>query len=592
MLPELTFDKVKKMTLPQLRALCKELGIENVQGLKKDALIAKVLMNQPVSENTEETKNNKKRKTKSDINTENESQGNNESESKPNETANINEVTDDIENEENFFSNDVCIDYESGSVIEEQNKNQDVDPPIPEENIEKEEEQIEDYEDEAIDSLAETLEEEFDDKSEPSPENVVLTVEENSPTSTQKTQENNSNRSFRPSQNKPKVTEEIDLTDAEIRSGILEINPDGFGFLRANNFRNSDKDTYVANQKIKKYGLRAGDLIRAYCKPIAELKPPALIEPITVNGVPIKSIANRPLFENFVPIYPNEKLRLEVPNKRNDLAVRAIDLIAPIGKGQRALVVSPPKAGKTTLLKMIANSISANNPECKLLVLLIDERPEEVTDMQRNIDGEVIYSTFDEESDNHIKVAELVLARAKRLVEMGQDVVILLDSLTRMARANNVIVPASGKTLSGGVDPVALYFPKRFFGAARNIENGASLTVIATALVDTGSRMDDIVYEEFKGTGNMEIHLDRRLSEKRIFPAIDLLKSGTRREELLLTQKELEGVYNMRRLLSAGDTQEAAESIISLMVRTQTNDELIKCMADYLAKLKKDGFRI
>lgn len=273
------------------------------------------------------------------------------------------------------------------------------------------------------------------------------------------------------------------------------------------------------------------------------------------------------------------------------MATRAIDLIAPIGKGQRAMVVSPPKAGKTTLLKMIANSISTNHPECKLMVLLIDERPEEVTDMQRSISGEVIFSTFDEESDNHIRVAKLVLERAKRMVEDGMDVVILLDSLTRMARANNVIVPSSGKTLSGGVDPVALYFPKRFFGAARNIENGGSLTIIATALVDTGSRMDDIVYEEFKGTGNMEVHLDRRLSEKRIFPAIDLYKSGTRREELLLTQQELEGAYSMRKLLSAGDPQEAAESIINMMMRTGTNAELIVCLKDQIAKLKKDGYR-
>lgn len=407
--------------------------------------------------------------------------------------------------------------------------------------------------------------------------------------------ESNRNDYYRPyGQRQPYYrpkTDESDLTGAEIRSGILEINPDGFGFLRAKNFRNSEKDTYVSSQKIRKYGLRAGDLIEGYCKQITELRPPALIEPISINGVSLQKSLTRPLFENFVPIYPDEKLRLELKGKRSDLAVRAIDLIAPIGKGQRAMIVSPPKAGKTTLLKMIANSISANNPECKLLVLLIDERPEEVTDMQRSINGEVIYSTFDEESDNHIKVAELVLARAKRLVEGGQDVVILLDSLTRMARANNVIVPSSGKTLSGGVDPVALYFPKRFFGAARNIENGASLTIIATALVDTGSRMDDIVYEEFKGTGNMEIHLDRKLSEKRIFPAIDLLKSGTRKEELLLTQKELEGEYNMRRLLSSGDSQEAAENIITMLMRTASNDDFINLIADKMAKDKKSGWR-
>lgn len=384
---------------------------------------------------------------------------------------------------------------------------------------------------------------------------------------------------------------EIDLNTCEIRSGILEICQDGFGFLRAESYRNSNKDTFVSSFSIRKFGLREGDFVEAYAKSSDNGKPPALVLVIKINEHPYVEGYKRPFFEDFVPIYPDKILRLEVKTKRGDLAARAIDLIAPIGKGQRAMVVSPPKAGKTTLLKMIANSISTNHPECKLMVLLIDERPEEVTDMQRSISGEVIFSTFDEESDNHIRVAKLVLERAKRMVEDGMDVVILLDSLTRMARANNVIVPSSGKTLSGGVDPVALYFPKRFFGAARNIENGGSLTIIATALVDTGSRMDDIVYEEFKGTGNMEVHLDRRLSEKRIFPAIDLYKSGTRREELLLTQQELEGAYSMRKLLSAGDPQEAAESIINMMIRTGTNAELIVCLKDQIAKLKKDGYR-
>ncbi len=382
------------------------------------------------------------------------------------------------------------------------------------------------------------------------------------------------------------------LLGCEIRSGILEILPDGYGFLRASNFRNSSKDSYVPTQKIKRSGLRPGDYVTAYCRATAEGKPPAVEAIIEVNNKNVDYAISRPKFDDLTPIFPNERLRLEIPGRRNELAARAIDLIAPIGKGQRAMVVSPPKAGKTTLLKMIANSISENSPEVKLMVLLIDERPEEVTDMQRSIKGEVIYSTFDEESDNHIKVAELVLNRAKRMVEDGQDVVILLDSLTRMARANNVIVPSSGKTLSGGVDPVSLYFPKRFFGAARNIENGGSLTIIATALVDTGSRMDDVVYEEFKGTGNMEIHLDRRLSEKRIFPAIDLNRSGTRREELLLTQKELEGAYLIRKLLSTGDNQEAAEGIITLMQKTATNEELVKQLNLQVMAMQKDGYRI
>ncbi|NCA66550.1 MAG: transcription termination factor Rho [Clostridia bacterium] len=391
---------------------------------------------------------------------------------------------------------------------------------------------------------------------------------------------------------KPFGEEDVSLEGCEERSGILEILPDGYGFLRADNFRNSPKDSYVSAIKIRKLGLRAGDYIKGYCKISSEGKPPAIVSITTVNGKDLSNVYNRKNFDTLIPIFPNNRLRLEIPGIRNELAVRAIDLISPIGKGQRAMVVSPPKAGKTTLLKMIANSISVNYPEVRLMVLLIDERPEEVTDMQRSIKGEVIYSTFDEESDNHIKVAELVLARAKRLVEEGEDVVILLDSLTRMARANNVIVPSSGKTLSGGVDPVSLYFPKRFFGAARNIEYGGSLTIIATALIDTGSRMDDIVYEEFKGTGNMEIHLDRKLSEKRIFPAIDLLRSGTRKEELLLSQKELEGAYAMRRLLSAGDTQETAETIINVMTKTLTNDDFIAQINMQLMGLRKQGFRL
>lgn len=396
------------------------------------------------------------------------------------------------------------------------------------------------------------------------------------------------NTTYTPGDNAAESTD-----DCEIRSGILEVLPDGYGFLRANNFRNSPRDAYVSAARIRRYNLRAGDLIRCYARSVSEGKPPALVSIISVNGhTNWQPEVKRPAFEQFTPVYPDERFRLEITGKRTELAMRCIDLLAPIGKGQRAMIVSPPKAGKTTLLKMIANSITTNHPTVKLMVLLIDERPEEVTDMQRSIHGDVIYSTFDEECDNHIKVAELALARAKRMVEEGMDVVILLDSLTRMARANNVVVPASGKTLSGGVDPVALYFPKRFFGAARNIENGGSLTVIATALVDTGSRMDDIVYEEFKGTGNMEVHLDRRLSEKRIFPAIDLAKSGTRKEELLLTQKELEGEYNLRRLLASGDNQQAAEAILNMMSKTATNKDFLASLDLYVAKLRKDGFSI
>lgn len=386
---------------------------------------------------------------------------------------------------------------------------------------------------------------------------------------------------------------ETNMADCDLREGLLEVLPDGYGFIRVEGFRNTPRDAYVASMRIRRYNLRMGDYVKAYVRPTYDGKPAAVVNIVSVNGhEDWQPDTRRPTFENFTPVYPNERFRLEVANKRTELATRCIDLLAPIGKGQRAMIVSPPKAGKTTLLKMIANSLTVNHPEARLLVLLIDERPEEVTDMQRSIKGDVYYSTFDEECDNHIKVAEMVLARAKRLVEEGEDVVILLDSLTRMARANNVVVPSSGKTLSGGVDPVALYFPKRFFGAARNIENGGSLTIIATALVDTGSRMDDIVYEEFKGTGNMEVHLDRRLSEKRIFPAIDLARSGTRKEELLLTQKELEGEYNIRRLLAAGDTQEAAEAIIGDMSKTANNAEFLRNIELRIIKLRKDGFHI
>ena len=302
-------------------------------------------------------------------------------------------------------------------------------------------------------------------------------------------------------------------------------------------------------------------------------------------------IRRRP-FEELTPIHPDERLTLENPKYAKDLAIRLIDLIAPIGKGQRGLIVSPPKAGKTILLKKIANSITTNYPDVELIVLLIDERPEEVTDMQRSIRGEVVYSTFDEKPENHARVSEMVIERAKRLVEHGKDVVVLLDSITRLARAYNLVIPPTGRTLSGGLDPGAFYKPKRFFGSARNIEFGGSLTIIATALVETGSRMDEIIYEEFKGTGNMEIHLDRKLSEKRIFPAVDINKSGTRREELLLSQKELEGIWSMRRVMSSGGTAEVTEQVISMLMRTNNNDEFLNNLKSLIGMWEKDGYSI
>ena len=376
----------------------------------------------------------------------------------------------------------------------------------------------------------------------------------------------------------------------EEREGILEIHPDGYGFIRVRNCEHSEKDVYVSAIKIRKAGLRQGDMIKGIVKVAYDNKPAALLIINTVNGVPAEELIKRPRFDDLVPIYPDERLKLENARSKNDFAIREIDLIAPIGKGQRGMIVSPPKAGKTTLLKKIANSISENYPDVTLMVLLIDERPEEVTDMQRSIKGEVIYSTFDEMPEHHTKAAELLLSRAKRLVENGKDVVILMDSLTRLARAYNLTIPPTGRTLSGGIDPGALHSPKSFFGSARNIENGGSLTIIATALVDTGSRMDDVIYEEFKGTGNMEIHLDRKLSEKRIFPAIDLNRSGTRREDLLLSQDELEGVWTMRKILSSGDTESAAENLLQMLVKTSSNAEFIEQLKLQMRLIDKEGY--
>lgn len=376
----------------------------------------------------------------------------------------------------------------------------------------------------------------------------------------------------------------------EEREGILEIHPDGYGFIRVRNCEHSEKDVYVSAIKIRKAGLRQGDMIKGIVKVAYDNKPAALLIINTVNGVPAEELRKRPRFDDLVPIYPDERLKLENARSKNDFAIREIDLIAPIGKGQRGMIVSPPKAGKTTLLKKIANSISENYPDVTLMVLLIDERPEEVTDMQRSIKGEVIYSTFDEMPEHHTKAAELLLSRAKRLVENSKDVVILMDSLTRLARAYNLTIPPTGRTLSGGIDPGALHSPKSFFGSARNIENGGSLTIIATALVDTGSRMDDVIYEEFKGTGNMEIHLDRKLSEKRIFPAIDLNRSGTRREDLLLSQDELEGVWTMRKILSSGDTESAAENLLQMLVKTSSNAEFIEQLKLQMRLIDKEGY--
>lgn len=367
--------------------------------------------------------------------------------------------------------------------------------------------------------------------------------------------------------------------------GILELAEDGFGFLRFNNFLTSDKDIYVAPAQIRRFNLKTGDKVRGICRhPNEGNKFGALLYVISVNGDEPGVAIKRPDFDRLTPIFPNEKFVLEDGSR--DLSLRLIDLIAPIGKGQRGLIVAPPKAGKTILLKKLANAIEKNYKDVEMIVLLVDERPEEVTDMKRSLkDGDVIYSTFDEMPQHHVKVAEMVLSRAQRLAEHGKDVVVLLDSITRLARAYNLVVPSSGKTLSGGFDPGALHKPKKFFGAARNLEEGGSITILATALVETGSRMDDLIYEEFKGTGNMELHLDRKMSEKRIFPAIDLNKSGTRREDLLMNQDELEAIWYMRRALGSRDNQEASEMIIDNLAHTKDN----KTFIEIIKKTKLEG---
>lgn len=365
--------------------------------------------------------------------------------------------------------------------------------------------------------------------------------------------------------------------ESDTAKGVLEINENNsFGFLRGKNYLTSADDIYVSPSQIRRFNLKTGDEVEGRVRiPKEGEKFKALLRVERVNGEnPERAVGRKP-FESLTPLYPTERIFLE--STQGDLSTRLMDIISPIGKGQRGIIVAPPKAGKTTLLKKIANSISKNHPEIKLMVVLIDERPEEVTDMQRSIYGEVIYSTFDEEPNHHIKVATMVLERAKRMIEQGQDVVILLDSLTRLARANNLTITPTGRTLSGGLDPGALMMPKRFFGAARNIEEGGSLTILATALVDTGSRMDDMIFEEFKGTGNMEVHLDRKLQERRIFPAIDIYKSGTRKEDLLLSKGEYELAYSVRRVMyNENNPQEITEKLINLLSKTKNNKELIE----------------
>ena len=376
-----------------------------------------------------------------------------------------------------------------------------------------------------------------------------------------------------------KEVHDIDRLDSGmVANGILEVLPDGYGFIRCANYLPGENDVYVSPSQIRRFNLKTGDILEGNTRiKTQQEKFSALLYLTKINGIHPAVAAKRPNFEDLTPIFPNERLSLE--SGKSSTAMRIMDLLSPIGKGQRGMIVSPPKAGKTTLLKQVALSVRKNNPEIHLLILLIDERPEEVTDIKEAIEGtnvEVIYSTFDELPEHHKRVSEMVIERAKRLVEHGKDVMILLDSITRLARAYNLTVPPSGRTLSGGLDPAALHMPKRFFGAARNMREGGSLTILATALVDTGSKMDDVVYEEFKGTGNMELVLDRKLSEKRVFPAIDIPKSGTRREDLLLTREEMEAVYSMRRALNGMRADEAVDNILNMFAKTTNNKELVQ----------------
>lgn len=416
-----------------------------------------------------------------------------------------------------------------------------------------------------------------------------IKVKENNE-SKQETIENKDDKKIEETKVEPSTSEDdrkkefIELVnDSNSAKGVLEINDtNNFGFLRGKNYLTCSDDVYVSPSQIRRFNLKTGDEVEGKVRePKEGEKFRALIYVQRVNGEYPERAVGRIPFEKLIPIYPNERLKLET--KGTELSTRLMDIVSPIGKGQRGLIVAPPKAGKTTLLKNIANSITTNHPEVKLIVVLIDERPEEVTEMERSIKGEVIYSTFDQESSHHIKVANMVLERAKRMVEQGQDVVLLLDSITRLARSNNLVVNPTGRTLSGGLDPGALFMPKRLFGAARNVEQGGSLTILATALIETGSRMDDVIFEEFKGTGNMEVHLDRKLQERRIFPAIDIYKSGTRKEEYLLAPKEKQAAINVRRkLYNENNPQAVTELLINILTETDSNEEIL----DKLCNLK------
>ena len=527
----ITMEELSKKNLAELRQIAKELDIKSVTKYKKNELIELININQNNKEEDKNMINNKemsinKEKSNGDLEAREENQGkeNTDNNGDRNKQFNRNSDTENInlgEKSDNKF-------YTKTYSRENQNNSRN-----------------------------------FNNNN-----NKNLSMENRS-------QRNNKSNYVPKVVEESKIINEFNTSKDDEVVGVLEILPDGFGFLRGSNYQSTDEDVYVSPSQIRRFNMQTGDKVRGITRhPKTGEKFRALLFVQKVNDENPETCINRKSFVNLTPIYPEERLTLE--KSQNEISTRLIDLISPIGKGQRGLIVAPPKAGKTILLKSVANSIAKNHPNVELIVLLIDERPEEVTDMRESINGDVIYSTFDQVASHHVKVAEMVLNRAQRLVEHGKDVVILLDSITRLARAYNLTISPTGRTLSGGLDPGALHGPKKFFGAARNIRQGGSLTILATALVETGSRMDDVIFEEFKGTGNMELHLDRKLAEKRIFPAVDIYKSGTRREDLLLTEEEKVALWKLRKEMSNNSILEVTDNLIEALKKTKNNEEFIR----------------
>ncbi len=541
----INLNELSSMNLTQLRELAKVLGIKSITKYKKAELIEKI------KDNVNQSKNNEKNTLKK------------EDQGKKDNINDMKKIEKSIDDEDNIVvddnTQDNVEDLKQTTYKSENNKNNKYENKnYIKNNITNNTNNPRNY------NKFQKNDKNIDNKS---INNDVKTQKNNNM--------NNQKGTYIPKVvEESKIINEFNTSKEDEVMGVLEILPDGFGFLRGSNYLSTENDVYVSPSQIRRFNMRTGDKIRGITRhPKTGEKFRALLFVQKINDEDPETSIQRKSFETLTPIYPEERLTLE--KNPYEISTRLIDLISPIGKGQRGLIVAPPKAGKTILLKSVANSIVKNHPNVELIVLLIDERPEEVTDMKESINADVIYSTFDQVSSHHVKVAEMVLNRAQRLVEHGKDVVILLDSITRLARAYNMTISPTGRTLSGGLDPGALHGPKKFFGAARNIRQGGSLTILATALVETGSRMDDVIFEEFKGTGNMELHLDRKLAEKRIFPAVDIYKSGTRREDLLLSEKEKTALWKLRKEMSNNSLLEVTDSVLEALKRTKTNDEFI-----------------